>query len=60
MDAGRREGGQKWGTSNVPSSTYANDSSFGGGPKCPRCGKTVYDAEKLIGAGEVSVESLIQ
>lgn len=27
---------------------------FGGSDKCPRCGKAVYAAEKVIGAGSVS------
>ena len=28
--------------------------NFGGAEKCPRCGKSVYAAEKVIGAGSVS------
>ena len=28
--------------------------NFGGSEKCPRCGKSVYAAEKVIGAGSVS------
>lgn len=27
---------------------------FGGSDKCPRCGKSVYAAEKVMGAGSVS------
>ena len=27
-------------------------SRFGGGAKCPKCGKTVYMAEEVIGAGQ--------
>ena len=26
-------------------------SRFGGGAKCPKCGKTVYMAEEIVGAG---------
>ena len=29
--------------------------NFGGADKCPRCGKSVYAAEKVIGAGSVSI-----
>ena len=52
MDAGKDSSGQKWAKSNVPSSSVGG-SSVGGGPRCPRCEKRVYEAEKVIGAGEV-------
>ncbi|XP_002735919.1 cysteine and glycine-rich protein 1-like [Saccoglossus kowalevskii] len=47
------EGGTK-----QPQKTWSGGSggstggSFGGGDRCPRCGKAVYMAEKIIGAGE--------
>ncbi len=31
----------------------AGRSKFGGADRCPRCGKTVYMAEKIVGAGSV-------
>lgn len=31
---------------------------FGGSDKCPRCGKSVYAAEKVMGAGSVSKTSI--
>lgn len=30
-------------------------SGFGGADRCPRCGRSVYAAEKIVGAGSVSV-----
>lgn len=38
-------------TSNPNPSKLAQ--KFGGSDKCPRCGKAVYAAEKVIGAGSV-------
>ena len=32
---------------------------LGGGPKCPRCGRSVYKAEEVVGAGHVSNSSLL-
>jgi len=52
MDAGKSGNGQKWATSNVPSTNVGGGQSSGSGMKCPRCGKSVYEAEKVIGAGE--------
>ena len=34
-------------------------SRFGGGDKCSRCNKSVYAAERVIGAGSVSVILLL-
>ena len=31
----------------------SSSSRFGGADKCPRCSKTVYMAEKIVGAGSV-------
>lgn len=56
MDAGKDSSGQKWATSNIPS-TGGGVSSSGSGPKCPRCVKTVYEAEKVIGAGQVKISN---
>lgn len=55
MDAGKSGNGQKWATSNVPSTNVGGGQSSGSGMKCPRCGKSVYEAEKVIGAGEVMI-----
>ena len=32
----------------------SGSSKFGGSDGCPRCGKPVYMAEKIVGAGKVS------
>ena len=40
--------------SNRPTDTHVGPSSAGPGPHCPRCGKTVYEAEKAIGMNDVS------
>uniref|UniRef100_A0A3B3ZGQ8 Cysteine and glycine-rich protein 1 n=1 Tax=Periophthalmus magnuspinnatus TaxID=409849 RepID=A0A3B3ZGQ8_9GOBI len=37
-------------TTNTNASKFAQ--KFGGADKCPRCGKSVYAAEKVIGAGK--------
>ena len=34
-------------------------SRYGGADKCPRCGKTVYMAEKIVGAGSVRILIII-
>lgn len=37
----------------------SGSSKFGGADKCPRCGKTVYMAEKIVGAGSVCYQFLL-
>eukprot|EP00794_Sanderia_malayensis_P018195 gene18195-20010_t len=50
MDAGKDESGQKWAKSNIPS-TGGGRFVSAGAEKCPKCGTSVYEAEKVMGAG---------
>lgn len=40
--------------SNRPREQHVGPSNSGPGPHCPRCGKTVYEAERAIGLTDVS------
>lgn len=46
-------GSDSWNPPAPTSGGGSGSSKFGGADKCPRCGKTVYMAEKIVGAGSV-------
>ena len=47
------EGTGSWNPPAQISGGGTGSSSYGGTDKCPRCGKSVYMAEKIVGAGSV-------
>uniref|UniRef100_A0A3B1ING0 Cysteine and glycine-rich protein 2 n=1 Tax=Astyanax mexicanus TaxID=7994 RepID=A0A3B1ING0_ASTMX len=64
MDRGERLGIKQEETKTHRPTTQPNASKFaqkfGGSEKCARCGESVYAAEKVIGAGKKSLESMTQ
>ena len=50
MDSGKSEPAQQeW------KSSGGGSGASSGGAKCPKCDKSVYEAEKIVGAGLVSI-----